>query len=265
MSENDLYSTKIYTNCCNGSCSCCGCGSNVGPAGPMGMQGPPGPQGPAGAQGPQGIPGPAGPAGPAGATGATGAAGPQGPQGPQGEVGPAGPVGATGATGATGPAGPAGATGATGATGPAGPTGATGPAGPAGATATNENAMLYNAAGQTVAAGDTLTFAANQINSTGSIALDGTDGLTLQPGQYLVNFRTDADNTAVGSLGAALALDGVALPYATSLAASPAAETQSLMLTAVLDLTAAQTLTVINNSGDTNTYTNSTLAVVRLA
>ena len=73
--EQELYSTKIYRNSCNGSCSCCGCGSNVGPAGPMGLQGPPGPQGPAGAQGPQGIPGPAG---------ATGAAGPQGIPGPAG-------------------------------------------------------------------------------------------------------------------------------------------------------------------------------------
>ena len=81
MNENDLYSTKIYTNCCNGSCSCCGCGSNVGPAGPMGLQGPPGPQGPAGPQGPQGLTGPAGlqgPPGPTGATGATGATGPAG-------------------------------------------------------------------------------------------------------------------------------------------------------------------------------------------
>ena len=43
--EQELYSTKIYRNNCNGSCSCCGCGSNVGPAGPMGLQGPPGPQG----------------------------------------------------------------------------------------------------------------------------------------------------------------------------------------------------------------------------
>ena len=78
MNENDLYSTKIYTNCCNGSCGCCGCGSNVGPAGPMGLQGPPGPQGPAGPQGPQGPAGAAGATGPAGATGATGPVGPTG-------------------------------------------------------------------------------------------------------------------------------------------------------------------------------------------
>ena len=37
MQDNDLYSTKIYQNGCNGSGSCgcgcgCGCGNNVGPA-----------------------------------------------------------------------------------------------------------------------------------------------------------------------------------------------------------------------------------------
>ncbi len=68
MAENECYSTKIYSNPCNGSSSCacsCGCGSNVGPAGPMGLQGPAGPQGP------QGVQGPVGPAGATGATGAT--------------------------------------------------------------------------------------------------------------------------------------------------------------------------------------------------
>lgn len=71
MTDNDLYSTKIYSGCgCDNGCapSCCTCGSNVGPAGPMGLQGPPGPQGPAGPQGPQGEQGPAGPAGATGAT-----------------------------------------------------------------------------------------------------------------------------------------------------------------------------------------------------
>lgn len=221
----------------------------------MGLQGPPGPQGPAGPQGPQGLQGPAGPAGPAGAPGATGATG---PAGPQGEIGPAGPAGATG------PAGPAGATGATGPAGPAGATGATGPAGPAGATATNENAMLFNPAAQTVAAGDALSFTGTQINSTGDITASGTDGLTLTAGEYLVTFRSDAVTADAGVLGASLALDGTVLPYATTLISSPAAETQGLTLTAILDLTAAQTLTVINSSGAEATYTNSTLTVVKL-
>ena len=123
MAENDSYSTKIYTNNCNGSCGCCGCGSNVGPAGPMG------PQGPAGPQGQQGIQGPQGPTGPAGPTGATGATGATGPAGPQGETGPTGPQGSTGPEGPQGPKGETGAQGPKGDTGPTGPKGETGAAG----------------------------------------------------------------------------------------------------------------------------------------
>lgn len=200
MTENDCSSTKIYTNPCNGSAPCCGCGSNVGPAGPMGLQGPAGPQGP------QGI---------------------QGPQGPQG---------ATGATGA------------------------------AGTAATNQNAMLYQAAAQSVAAGDALTLGTNVINSTGDITASGTNGVTLNAGQYLVSFVADAAISGDGTLGAALALGGTALPYAVS-AHTSTADTASdrIAITAIVAPTTAQTLTVLNNTGTTNSYTNSTLTVVKLA
>ncbi len=238
MAENDSYSTKIYTNNCNGSCGCCGCGSNVGPAGPMG------PQGPAGPQGQQGIQGPQGPAGPAGPTGATGATGATGPAGPQGETGPQGPAGPTGATGATG---------------------ATGPQGPAGTAATNENAMLYNAAAQTVASGSALALPTNVINSTGDITASGTTGVTLAAGQYLVTFASDASVADAGTLGAALALDGTALPYAVTAETQSAAGGNRITLTAIVSPTAAQSLTVLNNSGTSNTYANSTLTVVKLA
>lgn len=203
MTESDCSSTKIYTNPCNGSSPCCGCGSNVGPAGPMGLQGPAGPQGP------QGI---------------------QGPQGPQG---------ATGATGATGAAG---------------------------ATATNQNAMLYQTAAQSVAAGDTLTLGTNVINSTGDITASGTTGVTLNAGQYLVSFVTDAAISGDGTIGAALALGGTALPYAAG-AHSSTADTASdrIAITAIIASTTVQTLTVLNNTGTANTYTNSTLTVVKLA
>ncbi len=275
MADNDLYSTKIYSNCgCGGfapACSC-GCGSNVGPAGPMGLQGPPGPQGPTGPQGPQGEQGPQGPAGPAGAAGATGPVGPQGPQGETGATGPAGPAGATGATGPVGPQGPQGETGATGPAGPTGATGATGatgpagPAGPAGATATNENAMIYNTAAQTVASGLELSFATSQINSEGSIAADGTTGLTLQPGQYLVNFVSDAETgDTAGTAGAALALAGAPVDYSTISSSVGAGETKRIAATAILDLAAAQNLSVVNTSADANTYTNAVLTVVKLA
>ena len=275
MADNDLYSTKIYSNCgCGGfapACSC-GCGSNVGPAGPMGLQGPPGPQGPTGPQGPQGEQGPQGPAGPAGAAGATGPVGPQGPQGETGATGPAGPAGATGATGPVGPQGPQGETGATGPAGPTGATGATGatgpagPAGPAGVAATNENAMIYNTAAQTVASGLELSFATSQINSEGSIAADGTTGLTLQPGQYLVNFVSDAETgDTAGTAGAALALAGAPVDYSTISSSVGAGETKRIAATAILDLAAEQNLSVVNTSADANTYTNAVLTVVKLA
>ena len=66
-------------------------------------------------------------------------------------------------------------------------------------------------------------------------------------------------------LGAALALDGTALPYAVTAETQSAAGGDRITLTAIVSPTAAQTLTVLNNSGTSNTYANSTLTVVKLA
>ena len=182
--------------------------------------------------------------------------GPAGPMGPQGPIGP---------QGVQGPAGPQGPQGERGETGPQGPVGATGPQGPAGTTATNENAMLYNTDAQTIAAGGTLSLPANSINSTGSITASGTTGVTLAPGQYLVTFVSDANVAAAGTLGAALELGGAALPYAVTAETQDAAGADRITLTAIVTPTTAQPLTVINSSGSSNTYTNSTLTVVKLA
>lgn len=182
--------------------------------------------------------------------------GPAGPMGPQGPVGP---------QGVQGPAGPQGPQGERGETGPQGPVGATGPQGPAGTTATNENAMLYNTDAQTIAAGGTLSLPANSINSIGSITASGTTGVTLAPGQYLVTFVSDANVAAAGALGAALELGGAALPYAVTAETQDAAGADRITLTAIVTPTTAQPLTVINSSGSSNTYTNSTLTVVKLA
>lgn len=173
--------------------------------------------------------------------------GPAGPMGPQGPVGP---------QGVQGPAGPQ---------GPQGERGETGPQGSAGTTATNENAMLYNTDAQTIAAGGTLSLPANSINSTGSITVSGTTGVTLAPGQYLVTFVSDANVAAAGTLGAALELGGTALPYAVTAETQDAAGADRITLTAIVTPTTAQPLTVINSSGSSNTYTNSTLTVVKLA
>ena len=186
----------------------------------------------------------------------TGPAGPMGPQGPAGPQGVQGPIG---------PQGPQGERGETGATGASGSQGIQGLQGPAGTTATNENAMLYNTDAQTVAAGGTLTLPANSINSTGSITASGTTGVTLAPGQYLVTFVSDANVAAAGTLGAALELGGAALPYAVTAETQDAAGADRITLTAIVTPTTAQPLTVINSSGSSNTYTNSTLTIVKLA
>lgn len=297
MSENDFYSTKIWSGSQGMSCPCscsCGCGI-IGPAGPMGPQGPAGPQGPIGATGPQGprgetgVTGATGPQGPRGETGATGATGPQGPRGETGATGatgPQGPRGETGATGATGPQGPQGATGATGPQGPqgeTGATGATGPQGPQGETgatgaigpqgpqgipgeaATNENAMFYAPASQTVAANAPLAWTASSVNSSGSITPVGTTGVTLAPGQYLVSFVSDASADNNNRIDTALALDGTALAYAETASTNQANTVDRLALTAIVSPATAQTLTVINRSANDVTHTNSTLNIVKLA
>ena len=125
--------------------------------------------------------------------------------------------------------------------------------------------MLYNSDAQTVAAGGTLTLPANSINSTGSITASGTTGVTLAPGQYLVTFVSDANVAAAGTLGAALELGGAALPYAVTAETQDAAGADRITLTAIVTPTTAQPLTVINSSGSSNTYTNSTLTIVKLA
>lgn len=186
--------------------------------------------------------------------------------GPQGPTGPQGPAGAQGPQGNTGPQGPAGAQGPQGDTGPQGPAGAQGPQGIPGTAATNENAMLYNTASQSVKAGAALNFAANQINAAGSITLSGTTGLSLSAGQYLVVFETDALVANTGTIAVALALGGNALPYAaSSLAKTGSNNNERIGLAAILDLAGTQTLTVKNTSTDANTHTNSTLNVVKLA
>ena len=126
--------------------------------------------------------------------------------------------------------------------------------------------MLYEAAPQTVAAGGTLTLAENQLNSPNdAIALSGTTGLSLIPGQYLVSFASDASVTAEGTIGAALALDGVAVPYGETALVATAGEGDRITLTTIVAPTAESTLTVINSTASENSYENSTLTVVRLA
>ena len=253
MNENDLYSTKIYNLGHHDNCDC-GCGCDRDRDCGCCCRGCPGPQGPAG---PQGSKGDTGPQGPKGDTGA---------QGPKGDTGAQGPKGDTGAQGPKGDTGEQGPKGDTGEQGPKGDTGAQGPKGDPGTAATNENAMLYNTPSQSVKSGAALNFAANQINSAGSISLSGTTGLSLTEGQYLVVFETDASVANSGTIAAALALGGNALPYAASfLAKTGSNNNERIGLAAILNLASTQTLTVKNTSTDTNSHANSTLNVVKLA
>ena len=186
--------------------------------------------------------------------------GPQGPTGLQGPPGPQGPMGMTGATGATGPQGPAGPTGAT---------GATGPQGPAGVAATSSNALAYTTAAQIVAADDTADFETAVINAAdGSITQVGTTGLALTAGSYLVTLTADAAAGAAGDgLGAALAVNGTALPYAQTATVAEGTETYRLVLNTIVTVAEGNTalVTVLNNTANQETLTNTALTVVKLA
>ena len=232
-----------------GGCDSCDHGSHCGSCCPVfipgsTLVGPQGPAGPMGPQGPQGVQGPAGPQGepgPQGATGATGATGPQGPAGPQGEPGPQGATGATGATG---------------------------PQGPAGEPATASNALAYTVAAQITPSEDAVDFETAVINAEdGSITRLGTTGLSLEAGTYLVTFTADVALSGAGdAVGAALALDGTALPYAQSFTDTTDTNPQRITVNTIVTVDGdAETLTVVNNTENTVSYTNAALTVVKLA
>lgn len=178
-----------------------------------------------------------------------------GPQGPTGPMGPQGPQGPAGAPGLQGPQGPA---------GPTGPIGPQGPQGPAGTTLIPAGAMAYTTTAQITPTGDAIDLETAVINAPdGSITQSGTTGLILTQGSYLVIFSTDAAAADTGTaVGAALALDGTVLPYAQSITGTTP---QRITLNAIVTVGGlAQTLSAVNNTGNTLTYTNSTLTVVKL-
>lgn len=89
--------------------------------------------------------------------------------------------------------------------------------------------------------------------------------MTLEPGQYLVNFVTDASRTSSGPLGTALALNGAVLPYASDSVSSTASNDERITLSSIVNVTDPSTLTVVNSTTNNNIYTNSALSVVKLA
>ena len=134
-----------------------------------------------------------------------------------------------------------------------------------GPTATNENAMLYNAALETVTTGNDINLPTNQINSTGSITASGTNGLSLTAGQYLVNFVSDAGVTAAGDIGVGLAIDGAPLTHTQVSLTRAEADTERIATSAIINVTGTQVLTVRNTTANSDTYENSVLSVVKLS
>ena len=125
--------------------------------------------------------------------------------------------------------------------------------------------MRYNVPAQTVADGETIALPISQVNSNGDIIASGTDGLILETGQYLVSFSTDASLQGEGSVGASLALSDVPIPYGVMSTEIAGDNQERLATTVIINLAGPQTLTVLNDTGETVEYTNSVLTVVKLA
>ncbi|MCQ2419431.1 MAG: hypothetical protein MJ085_06565, partial [Clostridia bacterium] len=138
------------------------------------------------------------------------------------------------------------------------------PQGEPGVAATSQNALLYELASQSVGNNAAIPMPTNVINSTGDITASGTTGVTLTPGQYLVNFESDASRGNTGTVGVALALNGTALPYTATDLNTNGREQQRLSTSTIINATGNDELTVINNSGSPNNYENSSLTVVKL-
>ena len=148
--------------------------------------------------------------------------------------------------------------------GPAGPQGPIGPQGPMGAAATAENAMRYSTGAQTVAAAAALALPTSVLHTGGAISEAGSSGLTLTPGVYLALFTADCSGEAAGELGAVLALNDAELAYTAARLPAEAGELRRLALQTLLELTAAGTLTVRNQTPNGLVYENAVLTVLRL-
>lgn len=242
-----------------------GCPGDTGPTGPIGPTGDTGPTGPRGYPGDTGPTGPTGPVGDVGPTGPRGCPGDTGPTGPTGPVGGVGPTGPTGAAGGVGPIGP---TGPVGDTGPTGPTGPAGPTGAAGVNFTTNNALAHHIATQEVEKNDAVNFSVFDIaSSDGSITQAGNTGFALKKGRYLVTFTADCsiDGTRQ-DIRTTLAINGNLIPYAASDISAISGRGFRTLVHTILDIpaTSPQVLSVVNTS-ESNSYTNSSLTLVKLS
>ena len=146
--------------------------------------------------------------GPTGPTGATGPTGPQGERGLQGERGEQGVQGVEGSQGERGLQGERGEQGVPGLRGEIGPTGPTGPTGPQGATTTapNQNATILHMASQDITTGQPILLSTIMTNN--GLVLGGSHITVPATGTYLVTFYVNRADSAGGTDGISIAIDG---------------------------------------------------------
>ena len=177
-----------------------------------------------------------------------------GPTGPTGQMGPVGPTGATGPIGVTGP---------TGATGIAGPTGATGPTGPTGIVEPLDSIFVANAEEQTVDAGGLVDLGSVATVVGEDITFTAPSTITLQPGTYYMSFESIASNTAGGGAGVTIYQDGVALPLSAKYLGATDA-TGNITTQYLLTTEAETTITIVNGSTETNSYSQASVSVIKV-
>ena len=122
-------------------------------------------------------------------------------------------------------------------------------------------AMRYRAERQLVPSGAALLLEVSEAEGEG-LSPSGDGALLLAKGRYLLSFAADAEGA--GDLGAVFALNGITLPYTSSLLPGENGA-RRIALTAVLNLTAAAILSVENNCGGEVAYANAVLTAVRLS
>lgn len=152
--------------------------------------------------------------------------------------------------------------------GPTGPmgvpsaVGSTGPTGPTGEAATSSNALAYTVAASTVAAGAEVPLETVNIQGP-DISQSDANTLLLQPGTYLVQFVSDVSGTNA-DFGAALQNTAGIITNAASIINVNGVGEERIVLSSILNVTEADTLSVVNNTSDELTYQRSSLTVTKL-
>ena len=178
----------------------------------------------------------------------------RGPRGPRGFTGPQGLMGAPGPQGLTGPQGPQGLQGVAGPQGPQGLQGIPGPQGPAGTNGLASYGGLYSTEALTQALTPTL---ANLRLGSGMPALNvtyGDNSITVNTaGVYEVNYGVNGTLAQPTDLTLAVAVNGTAVPSATTVGTDPVSGTRNLSGSTLLSVNAGDVLTL---QGGVATATN---------